>query len=868
MTWKLKYQFLPLLLTLGLVGTASGLQTGTSLRVHIVDQALAQIPEATVRLKDSSGSIIKETKSSNAQPIIFAKLVQGRYVLEVEAEKFKPYTEEINIRNGASEITVKLEIADVKENVEIKRDELDKAIDPREGAFTNFLSREQIAALPDDPEEMEKALRQIAGEDAVIRVDGFTGGRLPPKSQIASIKIIRTNFDAEFHEAGSPLVDITTRAGGSKWSGSLAFRFNDEALNARQPFAISRRPAQLRSFDGFVNGPIIKNKTSLTVFAFGNNSFDTENIIAVLPDGRLNEGVQRNSDFLYTSTRLIHNLSQTHSLNFTYNYNKTAMGDLGVGGFNLRDRAYDLKTLTNQIRISEAGNIGEKFLNEFRLQLTDEISKATPYSNAPAIIVLDAFSRGGAGIENRNRRQSVYLADNLLFGFGDHALKAGGLIEYDKVKLETADNRNGTFTFSSLDDFLLNNPTTFTQRQTPRTVDFSQTQIGVFIQDDIRLHKTLSLGVGVRYERQNNLKDSDNISPRLGFIWSPEKRGRIVFRSGIGVFYNWLDSANLGTILSQDANEPSETIIINPGFPNPFLSATGNPLQQSFWKLAPDLKNPYVITSSLGVEARLRRNLTLRALYSFKRGIHQFRSRDANAPVPNSGFRPNPNSGRITEIESSAFFMRNSFNINASGSLTRKFSFTIDYTLAKMISDAEGIFSLPSDSYNLRFDRAVSDTDQRHRLYAFLNWNIRHGLNFSTIFKAGSPLPYTITTGRDDNGDTIFNDRPFGVRRNSLRGTWQRQIDANLSWTIFFGNKKGAASAPQTIILTASEASSGGIDIDPTKKFALKFYASATNVLNQTNLRNFVGVQTSPLFGQAISADRPRQIEMGFRFSF
>jgi hypothetical protein len=125
-----------------------------------------------------------------------------------------------------------------------------------------------------------------------------------------------------------------------------------------------------------------------------------------------------------------------------------------------------------------------------------------------------------------------------------------------------------------------------------------------------------------------------------------------------------------------------------------------------------------------------------------------------------------------------------------------------------------------------------------------------------------------VTTGRDDNGDTIFNDRPLGVERNSLRGSWQRQIDANLSWTVFFGRRKDASAGARTIIVTENEASSGGLDMDAERKFALKLYLSATNILNQTNLRNFVGVQTSPLFGQAVSADFPRRIETGVRLSF
>jgi hypothetical protein len=826
----------------------------------------AQIPSATVRLKGGAQSV-KEVKSSDAQPVVLSKLEPGKYLLEVEAEGFKAYAEEINIKAGANEASVVLEVDIIEENIDVRPDALDQALDPREGALTNYLSREQIDALPDDPKELEKVLRQIAGENAVIRVDGFTGGQLPPKSQIASIKIIRSTFDAEFHEAGFPLVDIITKAGGSRWGGSLAFRFNDESLNARQAFAVSRRPSQLRSFDGFLSGPVIKNKTSLTAFAFGNSSYDTHTIVAALPDGALNETAQRTSDFLYTSIKVIHNLSKTHSLNATYSHNQNRAGNLGVGGFNLPERAYDSEISTSQLRVGVSGYASDKFLHEFRLQFTDETASQTPLNDEPAIIVLDAFSRGGAGVDNARRRRSLWLSENLLFGAGSHALKIGGLIEQDRLKLETADNRNGTFTFSSLDDFVLKRPATFTQRQTPRSVDLPQTQVGVFLQDDIRLHKTLSLSLGIRYERQSALKDGNNFSPRLGFVWSPEEHGRITFRGGVGVFYTWLSSADLGTILSQDASQPGEIIVVNPGFNNPSPIAGANSLPQSFWTLAPKLRSPYLIPASVGVETRLGRNFTLRVLYNFQRGVHQFRSRDINAPLPNAG-RPDASLGRITQVESSAFFVRNSLNVSASGSLTRRFSFTFDYTLAKTISDAEGIFSLPSNSYDLSLDRSNSNTDQRHRFYAFSNWNIRRGLNFSTIFKVGSPLPYTVTTGRDDNGDAIFNDRPFGVGRNSLRGNWQRQIDLNLGWTVFFGDRKNSASGPQTIILTGSEASAGGFELDPTKRFALKFYASATNILNQTNLKNFVGVQTSPLFGRAISASSPRQIEAGIRLNF
>ena len=65
------------------------------------------------------------------------------------------------------------------------------ASDPNSDRFSNVLLEGQIDALPDDPDEMEKVLKEMAGPGATIRVDGFRGGRLPPKSQIRSIRFSR-----------------------------------------------------------------------------------------------------------------------------------------------------------------------------------------------------------------------------------------------------------------------------------------------------------------------------------------------------------------------------------------------------------------------------------------------------------------------------------------------------------------------------------------------------------------------------------------------------------------------------------------------------------------------------------------------------
>jgi hypothetical protein len=188
--------------------------------------------------------------------------------------------------------------------------------------------------------------------------------------------------------------------------------------------------------------------------------------------------------------------------------------------------------------------------------------------------------------------------------------------------------------------------------------------------------------------------------------------------------------------------------------------------------------------------------------------------------------------------------------------------------LSKTISDNNGIFGLPSGNYDLRADRSVANNDQRHKIYASLGWKIKKGLRLTTIFMAGSPLPYTITTGRDDNGDTNFNDRPIGIARNSERGEWQKQVDASLSYTFSFFDRQSKDSSGSYSVVTTSGDASGSFDFNSEKRFSIRLFATVQNLLNSTNFTNFVGVETSPFFRQPISSSPARTIKLGMNFRF
>jgi hypothetical protein len=169
--------FIALLLV---VGPCLG-QSIASLDVVVKDPTGALINKAQVQLirNEKAQSLSSTNQRGEAR---FNKLTTGRYQIHIEAPGFKPQDiEDIEIGTGPHRREVTLEIDVIKVDVDVDEEAQVKNTNPNGPAFSNVLTEEQIAQLPDDPEEFENAINQLAGPGAQIRVNGFKGGKLPPK---------------------------------------------------------------------------------------------------------------------------------------------------------------------------------------------------------------------------------------------------------------------------------------------------------------------------------------------------------------------------------------------------------------------------------------------------------------------------------------------------------------------------------------------------------------------------------------------------------------------------------------------------------------------------------------------------------------
>jgi hypothetical protein len=842
-------------------------------RVIVVDPAGAAIVSAKVGVRSKEGR--EQTALSNDRgEAVVSGLKPGRHQVRVEAAGFA--AREIidhNLKAGNNRLEIRLEVAGINEVEVVSEDKAEKASDPRISALTSVLTPEQISQLPDDPEEMEQALKQMAGPGATLRVNGFAGGRLPPKNQIREIRFKLNPFAAENHEASFFGIDILTKPGIDLWHASFNFGFRDESLNARNAFAPARGPEQNRRYSLTLDGPLVRNRTSLFLSADGFDNYDSKTIMAAMPGGNLSEVFERPSRKLDLAARVEHALTKTHTSRAEYQRNALSQEGLGAGDFDLRERAYALDSIEHVFRLADTGSFGKKLVNEMRFQARWQEMENTPASRAPATVVLNAFSSGGAQIEGGRRTREFELADNIDFVAGRHTMRSGILFEAGRYLSDERRNATGVFTFASLDDFNARRPTTFTRRAGDPSVEFNQYQFAWYWQDDWRATKSLTLSYGLRHEVQTNLDDKNNIAPRLGFAWSPFKDGKTAIRGGAGIFYDWFAASVFEQTLKVDGRRQRDIVIQNPGYPIPSSGGDEIRLPPSRIQMDPHLRMPYVAQASLGAQREIFVGAQLRVNYFYQRGVRLLRGHNINAPAPGRE-RPDPEAGNITQIEATARSENHTLMVGVNfNNMKRRFFGSINYLLSKATNESDSPFSLPADNFDLGTERGPAATDARHRVFGLFNMPLFHGVSLGTLFNYSSATPYTITTGFDDNGDSVSNDRPGGVGRNSARGAGQWNVSMRVSWGLGFGKQKEAGAQGGSPRIVRIGGNDGDVPALPSmsganKRYRWEFYSQFSNVFNHTNRINFAGVQTSPFFGQATAALPGRRIEVGTRFSF
>jgi hypothetical protein len=787
-----------------------------------------------------------------------------------------------------------------------------KGLEYQGGAI--ILSGQALESLPDGPGGLEAVLRALAVRTAgpfgpQIVVNGFEDNPgLPLTHSIREIRINDNPFSAEYWKLGLGRIEVLTKPGEDKFHSEVFFNYSDGNVNSRNSFASNKAPYQSRFFGGNISGPIVKKKATFFV-DFGRqsnranaviNATTLDPILRIVP---VSQAVVT-PDYHYSfAPRVDIQLNPHNTLVGRYSFQNGHSLNSAVGGFSLASRAQNLKTGVHTAQLTETSILGLKTINETRLQYIRDNSSRLGNNSNPVISVPGAFTGGGADIGLAFDRQNRWELQNLTSRqSGRHFIKAGVQLKRTDWASASTQNFGGTYLFNGrpAPQLNANNEVISGAPMIPitsieayrRTLLFSsagrsaefireagggasqfsitagqpithvrQYQVGAFLQDDWKLNTRLSLHSGLRFERQTNIPRHFDLGPRVAFALGldPAKAPpKTVLRGGAGVFFERVGEQLVLRSLQLNGFSQQQFFTSDPAVLDlypvvPTLSQISRFfVPQSIVRLASDIRAPYTLHSSVSLERQLPASVSVAVTYSRIRSEHLLRSRDVNSPLPFNG-RPVSTVAGIFDYESSGRFNQNQVLTNLVYRANKNMTLWTTHTWSETMTDTDGPDSFPAMSYNTRADWGRSALIARHSWYfggwIRTPWNIE--LTPLVVWRSG--LPFDITTGRDNNGDSLFTDRPAFP----LPGATGPNIIATRFGTFDLNPVPGQPFIPRNYglgphFLTANLRVSKTIPFNEHRRMILA--VQGWNILNHTNGGPPIGSLGSSLFGVSNAA--------------
>ena len=541
--------------------------------------------------------------------------------------------------------------------------------------------------------------------------------------------------------------------------------------------------------------------------------------------------------------------SALHTVYATYGFSDQSFRNRESRGFNLLERGITAARHKHKVTLTYRALVPPNWSNSLLLGITNEEERTGNPATAPAIVVNKAFAAGPSQSFTTDKRRSFDLENTITYyGRARHSLLFGARLRGDLTNASDASNFGGTFAFGSLAQFASSTPLMFRINRGDPNIAFGVYAANGFVQDEIRVTPHLTLTSGLRYDWQSTTTDRNNFAPRFAFAFAPEKHNKTVLRGGAGIFHDNLPRSATERSLLFDGVRLREVVISNPSFPNPFVSGQSDSLRPSTIRVAPDIRSPYLSQASIGIEQQVWQKSSLTAEYSVLHGVHLFRSRNINAPLPATGLRPDPDFVNINQIESTASERSQALTLTLQGRVGKPFKTYAQYIFSHTTNDTSGTFSLPANNYDLGAERGPADFDWRHRFNLMGVLALPRAFQTGLVLSVISGSPFSITSGFDDNGDTVANDRPPGVTRNTLRGPRTIQLDLRFAKTFNIARLWGVEQGQ--------------------RRDSLDFTVDVFNAINRTNVTGIVGVLSSPFFGRANSAASARTVQFSIRYRF
>ncbi|MES2390198.1 MAG: carboxypeptidase regulatory-like domain-containing protein [Acidobacteriota bacterium] len=297
----------------------------------VLDPTHSAVPGAVVTLKAVDTGILQTTASNASGEYTFTTVNPGNYMVITTAQGFKTQTQTGITLSANQNIHVDVGLVVGEASVSVDVTAGTTLVDTREAQIAETIDRVRIAELPTLNRNPYDLLQTATGvtsytQDIAIgsrdatnfSVNGFPGNstsfyldgsfdnayragggnKAPNPDALSEMRILTSNFDAEFGRTPGGIVNMITRSGTEKYHGSVYEYLRNNMFDARNYFAASNVPLNFKQhqYGATFGGPTPLLAKTFAFFSY--EHFQLHTVASVFPTAIITATAQeRTGDF-------------------------------------------------------------------------------------------------------------------------------------------------------------------------------------------------------------------------------------------------------------------------------------------------------------------------------------------------------------------------------------------------------------------------------------------------------------------------------------------------------------------------------------------------------------------------------------------
>ena len=556
-----------LLLSLALAVPAAWAQTTASSLRGVVRDESGPVANASVIAEGTQSGFSYTAETGPDGSFSLRGLQPGVYTVTVASAAHEPKSQDVQVLIGQNvSLDFVLSPGEVfTENVTVVGEAVQLLVDTRNSEISTNITPQQIEMLPQgnrnflslaalapgvrftDDQDGTSKFRSGGSDSRQVNVfiDGLSykndvlqGGAFMqdtsrgnpfPQNAVQEFRVLTQNYKAEYEKASAAVITAVTKSGGNNFNGDFFYLYQDNDLVTQDDISKERgdkKPDYEREQIGAaLGGPILRDKLHFFLSYEGNEqgrvatvlrgaSYDTapanvQQRLSGYETGVLTQPFE--GDLFFGKLSWQPAAGQTF---YTTYHRRDEQEVKGFGGQRTRDGAESLEIGTDAWVAKHTWILGNA-LNEASITYQKlgwapaALSSTTPRENF--IGILDV---GGKDATQDFEQDKIGLRDDVSYTFdwrGVHNLKGGASFNWMDYKVTKTLFPNGLFEYRS--DEAWQFPFQARVGFGDPTLDFSNTQAGLYLQDDWQIGERLTLNLGVRWDYESNMINNDYQTP-------------------------------------------------------------------------------------------------------------------------------------------------------------------------------------------------------------------------------------------------------------------------------------------------------------------------------------------------------------------